>query len=236
MLVLSLFPGIGLLDRAFELEGFCVVRGPDLLWGGDVRNFRPPVEPFDGVIGGPPCKRYSQASGGTSHADDLIPEFERVVCEACPRWFVMENVVEAPIPAARDFVAQAVIVENRDCGGVQKRVRRFTFGWSGAMPPPSFATEWWAEPASSEYAPTVTGNATIYAGAKPWNPRASRSSRSRSYLARAIELQGLPKSYELPGFTVAGAIEAVANGVPLPMGRAVARAVKRALEKAGAAA
>jgi hypothetical protein len=26
--VLSLFPGIGLLDMAFEEEGFCVVRGP----------------------------------------------------------------------------------------------------------------------------------------------------------------------------------------------------------------
>lgn len=31
-LVLSLFPGIGLLDMAFELEGFCIVRGPDVLW------------------------------------------------------------------------------------------------------------------------------------------------------------------------------------------------------------
>jgi len=30
-LVLSLFPGIGLLDMAFEQEGFCVVRGPDML-------------------------------------------------------------------------------------------------------------------------------------------------------------------------------------------------------------
>lgn len=32
-LVLSLFPGIGLLDMAFEEEGFCVVRGPDLTCG-----------------------------------------------------------------------------------------------------------------------------------------------------------------------------------------------------------
>lgn len=39
-LVLSLFPGIGLLDMAFEEEGFCVVRGPDLLWGGDIKNFQ----------------------------------------------------------------------------------------------------------------------------------------------------------------------------------------------------
>jgi len=51
MLVLSLFPGIGLLDRAFEEEGFCIVRGPDLLWGGDIRSFHPPAGRFDGVIG-----------------------------------------------------------------------------------------------------------------------------------------------------------------------------------------
>ena len=37
--VLSLFPGIGLFDMAFEAEGFCVVRGPDVSWGGDVRTF-----------------------------------------------------------------------------------------------------------------------------------------------------------------------------------------------------
>jgi site-specific DNA-cytosine methylase len=45
-LVLSLFPGIGLLDRAFEEEGFCVVRGPDLLWGGDIKTFHPPAGKF----------------------------------------------------------------------------------------------------------------------------------------------------------------------------------------------
>jgi hypothetical protein len=50
-LVLSLFPGVGLLDRAFEDEGLCLVRGPDLLWGGDVRRFRPPAGCWWGVIG-----------------------------------------------------------------------------------------------------------------------------------------------------------------------------------------
>src|SRR6266852_4876882 len=58
--VLSLFPGIGLLDMAFEEEGFCVVRGPDLLWGGDIRRFHPPAGKFDGVIGGPPCQMFSR--------------------------------------------------------------------------------------------------------------------------------------------------------------------------------
>ena len=43
MLVLSLFPGIGLLDMAFEEEGFTVVRGPDSLWGGDIKRFHAPA-------------------------------------------------------------------------------------------------------------------------------------------------------------------------------------------------
>lgn len=58
-LVLSLFPGIGLLDRAFEEAGFTVVRGPDKIWGGDVRNFHVPAGVFAGVIGGPPCQVFS---------------------------------------------------------------------------------------------------------------------------------------------------------------------------------
>jgi len=28
------------LDTAFEEEGLCIVRGPDLAWGGDIRRFR----------------------------------------------------------------------------------------------------------------------------------------------------------------------------------------------------
>jgi DNA (cytosine-5)-methyltransferase 1 len=104
-LVLSLFPGIGLLDMAFEEAGFSVVRGPDLLWGGDVRNFHVPAGRFDGVIGGPPCKRFSRLAhivqaNGYELAPDLIPEYERIVGEAAPSWFLMENVEAAPMPSA----------------------------------------------------------------------------------------------------------------------------------------
>ncbi len=66
-LVLSLFPGIGLLDMAFEQEGYCVVRGPDVLWGGDIRNFHPPAGVFEGVIGGPPCQAHSSFAGLARH-------------------------------------------------------------------------------------------------------------------------------------------------------------------------
>ena len=53
--------------------------------------------------------------------------------------------------------------------------------------------------------------------------------KSKSSFARMVELQGLPADFlsDAP-FTVAGKCKAVGNGVPLPMGRAIARAVKAA--------
>ncbi len=73
-LVLSLFPGIGLLDMAFEEEGFCIVRGPDVLWGGDIRRFHPPAGQVDGVIGGPPCQRWSRLANivRAVHGEDSV--------------------------------------------------------------------------------------------------------------------------------------------------------------------
>ncbi len=132
-LVLSLFPGIGLLDRGFEDEGFCVVRGPDLLWGGDVKRFHPPAGRFDGVIGGPPCKRFSRLrylveANGYDLAEDLIPEFVRCVAEAGPAWFLMENVPQAPVPSVAGYHVHQLLLNNRWCGGDQNRLRRFSFG------------------------------------------------------------------------------------------------------------
>lgn len=185
-LVLSLFPGIGLLDRAFEEEGFCVVRGPDLLWGGDVRAFHPPADRFDGVIGGPPCQRFSSLAHLVRHvhgeqalAPNLIPEFERVISEASPRWFLMENVPRAPEPIVAGYGVTAQVLDNRWIGGVQQRKRRFCWGTRNGAP--------WA----------------------------------------SLKLQ-VPQN-ALDPFDFAPAVRAVGNGVPLPLGRAIAQAVKRAI-------
>jgi site-specific DNA-cytosine methylase len=58
-LILSLFPGIDLLGRAFEAEGFCVVWGPDVIYARDIRGWHVPPGRFDGVIAGVPCKCFS---------------------------------------------------------------------------------------------------------------------------------------------------------------------------------
>jgi len=133
-LVLSLFPGIGMLDMAFEEAGFCVVRGPDLLWGGDIHKFYPPARRFDGVIGGPPCQAFSRLrhiveANGYQTAPNLIPEFERVINEAEPAWFLMENVPDAPLPLPDgDWSMRSEMIRDVWVGGETSRQRRFTFG------------------------------------------------------------------------------------------------------------
>lgn len=242
-LVLSLFPGIGLLDMAFEVEGFCVVRGPDLLWGGDVRRFHPPAGRFDGVIGGPPCQAFSRLRHLVEHngykvAENLIPEYERVVSEAEPAWFIMENVPAAPAPHVPGYSVTSRLLSPRWIGEEQSRLRRFSFGCSigdsnrfrldeeiVALESPTF------EPAicsgKSSSVPVKIGGGgrlkrTAAAGLR-------RETSPGGFFDHAVRVQGLPADFDLPPFTVAAKVKAVGNGVPIPMGRAVARAVKRAL-------
>lgn len=134
-LVLSLFPGLGLLDRAFEREGFCVVRGPDLLWGGDIRSFHPPAGVFDGIIGGDPCQSHSalsnlvRAKGLEPSFPDMTPEFQRVVEAARPCWFLRENVPKAPDVKPAGYDVRTFLLDNwASFGEEQMRRRRFWFG------------------------------------------------------------------------------------------------------------
>lgn len=249
-LILSLFPGIGLLDRAFEEEGYCVVRGPDLLWGGDVKRFRPPAGRFDGVIGGPPCQPFSRlvhivrANGFEPRHENLIPEFERIVGEAKPDWFLMEEVPAAPLPEVPGYRTHSQVVNARHVGSIQNRERRITFGTSDGATL-KLATETF-EPIDFAFA--VTGDARqrpLQVGGSG-KPKANRSGGKTSSLDRGggsvpfadmCELQGLPRDFlsEDCPLTVSGKRLVVGNGVPIPMGRALARAVKQVTEQRAAA-
>jgi DNA (cytosine-5)-methyltransferase 1 len=227
-LVLSLFPGIGLFDMAFEQEGFCIVRGPDLLWGGDVRQFRVPPGRFDGVIGGPPCQRYGGLANFAHRwrrdPEHLIPEFERIVTEARPRWFVMENVPTAPRPVVAGYQVYWFVLNNRWLGEEQSRKRAFSFGSDDGRP---IRVEV-AALESVAFAGTVTsangGRRKTHAG------RASGGRIQAIPLAAALRLQGCPADFFGPTspFTRRAQKKMIAEGVPLPMGRAIARAVKLA--------
>lgn len=229
-LVLSLFPGIGLLDMAFEEEGFCVVRGPDLLWGGDIQKFHPPTGKFDGVIGGPPCQAFSQLryiveTNGFSTAPNLIPEFERCVAEARPSWFLMENVPAAPEPEVTGYWIFSQMVRDVWVGGLTQRLRRFTWGnlVHKALNIETLALH-----------PEGEGTVVAGHGLAPGQRDRVRKFRGGNVmdLREACRLQGLPEDFlaDAP-FTVHGKRKVIGNGVPLPMGRAVAKAVKAALAK-----
>lgn len=228
MLVLSLFPGLGLLDQAFEEEGFVIVRGPDLIWGGDIRAFHPPAGKFKGIIGGPPCQRHGNLGkvnmvrwGEDCVMPDMIPDFVRCVEEARPDWFVMENVPGAPLPAPAGYTVVNRICDNRWVGGEQRRRRRFSFGHLSARIPPRFHIEGVALEAIDEVDTVVSTGQT---GSRP---RGQLARRSIDDMATA---QGIdPRRFDNSPFSITELRRAIANGVPLPMGRAVARAVSSAL-------
>lgn len=233
-LVLSLFPGIGLLDQAFEEAGFCVVRGPDVLWGGDVRAFHPPAGRFDGVIGGPPCQAHASfvhinRAAGNKIAEDLTPEFARVVAEAQPRWWLMENAPAVPNLALPGYTVSRTEFDNRWLGEEQSRRRAFQFGVSGghrtlriafaALEHPNTETTCLASEGRAGRILRNSDGTARYTPKRDW--------------ARFCELQGLPADFlaDAP-LTNEGRYRVVGNGVPLPMGRAVAAAVLEAIQQA----
>ncbi len=238
-LVLSLFPGIGLLDMAFEEEGFVVVRGPDCLWGGDIRRFHPPAGKFDGVIGGPPCQCFSRLANMVRHNGyepkfgNLIPEFERCVSEAAPQWWLMENVPDAPLPVVEGYAAWSTLLNNRQLGESQNRVRRWTFGVRGpryrvlmidVVALESLQFDYAATGGSGGGARHSSGSCKKKVTTLPMNTKSYRSFRE------IRRKQGLPDDFDIPSFTVAARCNAVGNGVPLAMGRALAKAVLEATE------
>lgn len=230
--VLSLFPGIGLLDRAFEESGFTVVRGPDLLWGNDIAHFHPRPGHFGGIIGGPPCQAFSRLRylveyNGYETAPNLIPEFERCVEEGQPAWFLMENVEDAPVPGVRGYQVHSQLLNNRKHGGgIQSRTRRISFGTRDGR---SLLVPEVDQPA--EWAPAVCASGGVKPGTdRTRSPKANELGyKTRAAFEEMRQLQGLPDDFELPSFTVKGAVKAVGNGVPLPLGRAIAAAVRMAM-------
>lgn len=241
-LVLSIFPGIDLLGTAFEEEGFCVVRGPDILWGGDIRRFHPPAGCFDGVIGGPPCQRFSRLAHLVRHvhgedalAPDLIPEFERCVRETQPGWFLMEEVPDAPLPSVPGYAVHDQILRDVWVGGRTSRLRRFSFGTQrGWRLDVEMLALHCTQPEPAVLAQGGKRSVPVAIGGTGKRKRAWRPVSDipvREIFRSSCQLQGLPDGFDLPGMTVSGKMMALGNAVPMPMGRAIAKAVSAAMAR-----
>lgn len=163
--------------------------------------------------------------------ENLIPEFERVVAEAKPSWFLMEEVPAAPLPAVRGYAVRDVIFNNRWIGAEQHRERRFSFGTRDgralsfevvALEAPS-----WEPAVAADSRGRPVKMAPYRNGVLLEKPNKGTVRRS---IAEMLRLQGLPEDWldECP-LTESGKRTAIGNGVPIPTGRAMARAVRRAL-------
>ena len=247
-LVLSVCPGLDILGMGFEDAGYCVVRGGEPMFGQrGIEGFHPPAGKFDGVIGGPPCQMW--ATPGNLHPDvvriNLIPEFERVVLEAQPAWFLMENVTRAPIPLVDGYEIVDRKIYAWELGNPQRRYRRFTFGgkppvaflWPHGQKPPRGAVTLISKhngaqmPGQREVAQTLTGTLStqrLRAGEK-----AARGDNGKTTytLAQYTEGFGLPEEWDAPALLKAYKFKVLGNAVPLQVARALAEAVIYATQR-----
>jgi len=159
MKTVDLFCGCGGLSAGFQNAGFEVLAAFDN-WKPAIeiyrKNFHHPV--YDAsldddkilplvqgmrpemIIGGPPCQDFSSAGkrDETLGRADLTLTFARIVAQAAPQWFVMENVARIQHSrvlqeAMRIFEAAgyglcAHVLDASHCGVPQSRKRFFLIG------------------------------------------------------------------------------------------------------------
>ena len=176
MRVVDLFCGAGGLSLGFKRAGWEVVAAFDddpsavrvyhRLVGpeaevADVRCLSAADLPeADAVVGGPPCQPYSLAGKRLRSADprDGLPDFARLVQEARPRMFLLENVPLLASAPEMEHFAESVrnagyavdwrILNAADYGVPQTRRRLFVVGLRGARQVPASA---WPLPTHSRH-------------------------------------------------------------------------------------
>ncbi len=209
-LVLSLCSGIGLLDRAFKEAGFCVVSGGDIILGKhhDIRLFKGIIVIIDGVFCGTPCPDFSSLKRdrpvlNESYGFEILMEFKRIVLECDPSWFLLENVSGVPNVKIDGYSHQRIDINQAWYENVT-RLRHIQFGHK-----------------ENKYLQIERKNVTDRSQ-KLQSCALANDSRSFRELCK---LQGLEDDFDLPSFNVNGKKRAVGNGVPLCVGRVLAKAV-----------
>lgn len=211
-LVLSHFPGIDLLGSGFEAHGFCVVRGPEKILGGDIRNFKSVPGFFTGIIGGSPCPDFSRArrTPPTGEGLELLGHYCRNVSESDVDWFLLENVPGVPTVVIQGYHVQRFELSPLHLGFDQSRPRHFQFGSKAG---------WILNIKRSKFKGVAQPCLTASEGNK----------KGKRTFAEFCQLQGLPDNFDIPDLHKIAKYRAVGNGVHLGVASEVARAVKEVL-------
>lgn len=216
-LVLSCFPGVGLLDRAFAAAGFVVVQAQDKITGGDIRDFAGILGRFNGIVAGPPCQGFSVANPfrNVSHhpsvrnSREMLWHTVRIIHTCQPSWFLIENVPCVPDVRIAGYSIQRIPITDLECGGVQLRSRHIQFGsLNGDIIRPIRVNELRRNRKKGRSTKSVT----------------TKTDRWTDY-PDICRRQGLESPIELPGWCRTAKFKAVGNGVPLRMGKILANAV-----------
>lgn len=220
-LVLSLFSGVGLLDKAFKQAGFCVVSAGDIINGShfDIRDFVGVKNKFDGIIGGSPCQDFStlKRNRGT-YSLEMMYEFLRVVSECEPDWYLLENV--KGVPNVTFLLEDFVTLQDKNINVTvlqQYSHQRIDInqGWYEDISRLRHIQFCSKDNYFLNIPRGVMGN--ISSGCALAND-------DRSF-KELCKIQGLSDDFDLPDFNVKGKKKAVGNGVPLSIGRVLANAV-----------
>lgn len=207
-LVLSLAPGIGLFDKGFENIGYCVVRGPDTIWGADIKDFHPPPGRFQGLIAGTPCQDFSKARRALEPSGNgimMINQFIRCVEQAQPIWYLLENVPGVPDVKIDGYSWQRLDLTAREFGLTQTRLRHIQFGSKDGT---LLVRDYKPAPNPGPVTPTITATDT------------------ETPFAEFCQAMGLPADFDIPAFTIGAKRRAIGNAVPLPMATALAEMVR----------
>lgn len=192
-LVLSLFPGADGLGIGFENAGFCVVRGPDKILEGDVRNFHAPSGRFGGIIGGPPCVDYSglNRNPGT-YSDEMADEMRRIIQEAQANWWLHENVTGSPLFEVPGYTSQRFELDLSWFKPAQ-RARVFTFGTRQGI----ILNPMQGETKDCDDKCVIAGDHRPFETCR--------------------DIQGFSEASKFSLFTEAGKVRLMGNAVPIPM-------------------
>lgn len=213
-LILSLFCGLDLLGQGFQDAGFCVVQAGDIILGKDICNFRGIAGRFDGIVGGSPCQDFSRArrTPPTGYGLEMLGEFKRVVTECQPKWFLLENVPNAPSIYIEKYQMQRFYLNANECGSTQNRHRFFQFGSLDGL-----LLHIPRQPKPPRSAPCAMATEGRKATRRSWQD--------------FCELQGIIQPFDLPDLTQAAAYKVVGNAVNLHVSRTIATAIAATMDK-----
>jgi DNA (cytosine-5)-methyltransferase 1 len=138
----------------------------------------------------------------------MLGHFARVVSEACPQWFLLENVPGVPDITVQGYTVQRLNLNASECGCRQNRLRCFQFGYRYGNP-------------------LVIVRGPKCLDASPCALATEGQKQARRSWADFCQLQGLPADFDLPGMSRAAKYRAVGNGVPVQMARVIAGAIQR---------